>query len=540
METFRDKLSDKFKEIKNQFDYMTNNTDKKKLRKNYSHSDLLARPQLPKTKHKAKDKPDLSHLLDQIGNDDLIFNNDKLITNIKIESFENNLQKNSIMSNENDRSFISKKSNKTNSTSINFRKNNRQNSKFANTLTKINDFSHISNVNTNHNSLELNCNKISFINGNNKKKQNGNGKNNKKNKSLNRNKNGCVKNVDQFINKKSDTQKINLNKNILLTPINNKSKIRAQNNKKLLKNNDFHSSQRSFIHFNNNDTISLASTSRIDVSKSYIRGKSMPSIRQSNLRLPNKSVIKNQDKIIIELQKIFGEKMQLTEDIYQRMTELDKKNCINFLLEVVKELNNMSKINKSKSDGYKQIIDSKDHEIKNYKNEIKEIKKETIKLNKIIKANNQLNKKLSQNLDNLKSQLEKEKEKNKTLQTRGKSTILKANNLYTNRYRKESSLNKNKKIRETRSQDKLKRASDFINKKKRDNIHDKKRNSVLNNKENDLSKSNINENKSLNINWKNKEENKDVIPYNINKVLSTGNEENNEVNNRTKSENLVN
>jgi hypothetical protein len=51
------------------------------------------RPKLPKTKHKSIDKTDLGNILDQIGNDDLIFNNDKLITNIKIESFENALKK---------------------------------------------------------------------------------------------------------------------------------------------------------------------------------------------------------------------------------------------------------------------------------------------------------------------------------------------------------------------------------------------------------------------------------------------------------------
>ena len=102
-----------------------------------------------------------------------------------------------------------------------------------------------------------------------------------------------------------------------------------------------------FIIFNN-DSISLASTSRLDMSKSYIRGRSMPSMKsnrsQSNLRLPNKSITKNNDKVILELQKLFGDKLQLSEDIYQNLTEVDKKNCINFLLEAVKEMNNTNKI----------------------------------------------------------------------------------------------------------------------------------------------------------------------------------------------------
>ena len=539
METYRDKLSDKFKEIKNQFGYMTNYSNKKRIKKNYSHLNLITRLRLPKTKHKSIDKPDLSHLLEQIGGDELIFNNDKLITNIKIESFENNLKKNSIMSVENDRSFISKKSNKTNSTSINRRKNNRQDKdiKFVNNRNKIKEYSNISNMNSKHNSLELNCNKLPFTNGINKKKINGNGKINRKNKSINKNKNGC-KNVEQFINKRNDAQKT-LNQNILLTPI-NKSSTRVQNNKRILKHNDFHSTQRSFINFNNNDTISLASASRIDMSKSYIRGRSMPSRRpskmQSNLRLPNKSIIKNQDKIITELQKLFGEKIQLTDDIYQNMTELDKKNCINFLLETVKELHNINKISKSKTDGYKQIIESKDNDIKNYKNEIKELKKDSIKLNKVIKTNNQLNKKLSQSIDNLKLQLEKEKAKNKTFQTRGKST----NKIYSNRYRKENSINKNKKHREIRSQDKLERANEFINKKNNENNNEKKRNSSINNKENDLQKNNNIDKNKINIIWKNKEKNKDDKIPTINHVLSIDNEKKNEENNENKSENLLN
>ena len=189
-----------------------------------------------------------------------------------------------------------------------------------------------------------------------------------------------------------------------MTPINNKSKISIQNNNNKLKNIEFSSSKKKLVknNNNNNDNSSISSTSRI-------RGRSMPNMRthksQNNLRLPNKSIIKNKDKIMIELQKIFGEKMQLNDDIYQNMTELDKKNCINFLLEVVKEMNNINKMNKSKNDGYKQLIEAKDEEIKKYKNEIKELKKEILKLNKIIRNTNQLNKKLNQNSENLKLQL---------------------------------------------------------------------------------------------------------------------------------------
>ena len=475
METSRDKISIRFKEIRIQFGYSTNIANKKGLKKIKSHLNFVKRLKLPKAKHKSIEKTDLGHILDQIGNDDLIFKNDKLLTNIKIESFENHLKKNSTISLDNDKSFISKKTNKTNSTSINRGKNNRQN----NSSSKING-------------LELNCNKFTYINGNNKNKLSNNTKKNKRSK----NKNICVKNVDQFINKPNEGRRIS-NKS-LMTPISNKTTKKMLNKK----NNEFQTSQTSFYHLNQNDSISVASTKRLDISRSHTRGRSMPSMRtnrsQSNLRLPNKSIIKNQDKLMNELQKLFGEKMQLNEEIYQNMTDLDIKNCINFLLETVKELNNTNKINNNKTDGYKQIIESKDIEIKNFKNEIKELKKENIKLNKIIKTNNQLNKKLSQNVDNLKLQLEKEKNKNKTLNTKGKS-ISKMNNIYSNKYKKETSINKNRKNKEFKSQEKIKRASEYINGKKNE---DNKENQI-----NNLKKIELNNTDDI-INKKNNEENK--------------------------------
>ena len=462
METDRNNISTKFKEIKDQFSYSTN---KNNLKINQSYSNFDKRPKLTKNNHKSIVKADLAFLnniLDQIGNEDLIFNNDKLITNIKIESFDNSLKRNSIISIENDKSFISKKTNKTNS--IKLKKNNRNN--FSQNRNKSKELSNTSNRNLN--SLELNCNKMLFNKANIKKQLNHNIKNGKKNKSSTKSKNVCVKNVNQFINKPNEVHKSS-NQSYLMTPINKKS-IGENNNKKFFKNNDSHSSQRSFINFNNNDSISLASTSKIDIPKSFIRGRSMPPMRsnksQSNLILPNKSVFKNQDKIIIELQKLFGEKIQLSEDAYHNLTEYDKQNFINFLLESIKELDNTNKLNKTKTEGYKQIVETKEQEIKNYKNEIKELKKENLKLNKIIRSNIQLNKKLSQNIDSLKLKLEKEKMKNKALQIRGKSTS-KINKIYSNKYLKENSINKLKRHKEFNSQDKIKKAGDFVNCKKK-------------------------------------------------------------------------
>lgn len=519
METYRYDKSEKFKEIKNQFGYLTNNSIKNQIKRNYSYSNFHKRPKLPKTKNKSIEKTDLGNILDQIGNDDLIFNNDKLITSIKIESFEDAPKKNSIVSAENDKSFLSKNTNKTNATSINRRKNNRQKKNLSQNKNKINDSSFSNNLN---NSLELNCNKFTYSNTN-KKKPNHN-KNGKKNKSQAKNKNVC-KNVNQFINKPNETRKSN-NQNILMTPLCNKTSLKNKNSF----NN--HSFQRSFLNFNNNDSISLASTSRMDMS---VRGRSMPSMKtnksMSNLRMPNKSIIKNQEKLIIELEKLFGERIQLTEDIYQNMTDLDKKNCINFLLETIKELNNSNKINKSKTDGYKQIIEAKDQDIKNYKNEIKELKKDNIKLNKLIKTNNQLNKKLSQNISNLKLQLEKEKEKNKSLQTRGKSSS-KVNKIFSRKFLKENSINKNKRNKETRSQEKVKKASNFINIIKRENSNDIKINNMNNP---DIDKKNNNDKEHINLIWQNNQEKTDNYQ---NPLVANELKDKNEIN--LNNENLVN
>lgn len=518
METYRFDKSEKFKEIKNEFGYLADNSIKNQIKKNNSFSNFNKRPKLAKAKYKLVEKTDLGNILEQIGNDDIIFNNDKLITNIKIESFGNGSRKNSIVSAENNKSFISKKINKNNITSINRKKSNRQKNLSQN-KNKINDSSFSNNLN---NSLELNCNKFSY-NNTNKKKPNHN-KNRKKNRSQAK----TYKNVNQFINKPNEAKK-SFNQNILMTPISMKRSIKSKNS---FNSHVFHSTQRSFLNFNNNDSISLASSSRMDIS---VRGRSMPSMKpnksMSNLRMPNKSIIKNQDKVIIELEKLFGEKIQLTEDLYKNMTDLDKKNCITFLLETIKEINNSNKINKAKNDGYKQVIEAKEKEIKNYKNEIKELKKENIKLNKLIKTNNQLNKKLTQNLSNLKLQLEKEKEKNKSLKARGKSSS-KVNKIYSNKYLKENSENKNKRHEETRSQEKVKKASNFINIIKRDNSNEKKINN-LNNPE--LDKKDKND-EQINLIWQNNEEKKTDNSQN----LSGTNElkDNNVIN--INNENLVN
>ena len=63
-----------------------------------------------------------------------------------------------------------------------------------------------------------------------------------------------------------------------------------------------------------------------------------------------------------------------SDDLYQNMLDTDKKNTLIFLLESIKELYNMNKALQSKNDNYKELIATKDKQIKDFKNEIKELK----------------------------------------------------------------------------------------------------------------------------------------------------------------------
>lgn len=184
------------------------------------------------------------------------------------------------------------------------------------------------------------------------------------------------------------------------------------------------------------------------------------------MHFPNKSTIKNKDKLYKELQKIFGENIVLNDELYQNMVENDKKNCINFLLDTIKEMFNINKILENKYNGFKEINESKEKQIKENKNEIKELKKDVIKLNKIIKTNIQMNRKLSQNVDNLKLQLEKEKNKNKENQTRGKSSSRNVNNSKRNDI-SEFNITTTTRRNRYKSQERLRDTNEFINRKKR-------------------------------------------------------------------------
>ena len=75
---------------------------------------------------------------------------------------------------------------------------------------------------------------------------------------------------------------------------------------------------------------------------------------------------------------------------------------------------NINKTVENKNDELKEMNKTKEKQIQDDKNEIKELKKDIMKLNKIIKTNLLVNRKLNQKVDSLKIQLEKEKNKNKS------------------------------------------------------------------------------------------------------------------------------
>ena len=409
----------KFTLIKNNIIQLSDSPPHKILKKYKTISIFINRPILRKKLKLYNDNYHIKNQLDQIGKEDSIFNNDKLITNIKLETLDD------ITVNELLDETMQKKGNDVN--------NKNYASPTKNTkrcLTPFNKTTNKRNIKNNYNKKEenninkltfdLNCNKIpqqpnisSIKSPNNK---------NQKKKLIGK---ANQKNLKLFINKPQikNTKKNDLNQlsNLLMTPM----LIKNKRSKKI--------SNSSFTKFNDscdntNESLCLTSVSKI-MAKTYNKTKSSSINKKStNMHFPNKSNIKNKDKLLVELQKLFTDKLTLYDDTYLNMTDLDKKNCINFLLESLKEMIAINKIAQSKNEEIKESNKTKEKQIQDNKNIIKELKKDVMKLNKIIKTNILVNRKLSQKVDNLKIQLEKEKNKNKN-----KTIISKSVNIIENK-----------------------------------------------------------------------------------------------------------
>ena len=409
----------KFTLIKNNIIQLTDSPPHKILKKYKTISIFINRPILRKKLKLYNDNYHIKNQLDQIGKEDSIFNNDKLITNIKLETLDD-ITVNELL----DETMQKKGSDVNNKNYASPTKNTKR------CLTPFNKTTNKRNIKNNYNKKEenninkltfdLNCNKIpqqpniSSIKSPNNKTQ--------KKKLIGK---ANQKNLKLFINKPQikNTKKNDLNQlsNLLMTPM----LIKNKRSKKI--------SNSSFTKFNDscdntNESLCLTSVSKI-MAKTYNKTKSSSINKKStNMHFPNKSNIKNKDKLLVELQKLFTDKLTLYDDTYLNMTDLDKKNCINFLLESLKEMIAINKIAQSKNEEIKESNKKKEKQIQDNKNIIKELKKDVMKLNKIIKTNILVNRKLSQKVDNLKIQLEKEKNKNKN-----KTIISKSVNIIENK-----------------------------------------------------------------------------------------------------------
>lgn len=534
MERFKTNIKlirNRFRAIENHFIFLSDNISKDHLFKSNSHKSLIKRPYIKprnnsKEKNKNNDKIYSGNQLDQIGNDDLIFNNDKLITNIKIDNIEEFNQKGLNYVNDEESKDMSLKTvrkispKKSNLSPTREAKNKRlQKVQSPKNRKKI-----ANNNNNNNDALLLDCVKNQFHNTTSGKVCS--------TKSFINNKNlmqtNRLKNINQFINKPNET---NFNessqKRVIMTPV-----IKKQSPSKISSHKSFNKINLKFANPNSsnidfqNDNFNLSPVPGTGAHNSS-RGKST-SNNKSIMHFPNKSVMKNMDKLYKELQKIFGEKVQLNDDLYQNMSDSDKKNTINFLLDSLKEIYSINKVALTKNDGYKEIADSKEKQLKEAKNEIKELKKDNANLNKIIKTNIQMNRKLSQNIDNLKSQLEKEKNKSKEVQTKGKSankTVLSSNKI---KHRNDSGglrSTSSKKMKGNISQGKFRKTSDFINRKKViDNNKSKDRKSIKKKINGNTKKKNSNNINSIKVDEKkdnpNNNNNKDLLNDLIDPIIS--------------------
>ena len=415
----------KFSLIKKNIVQLSDSPSQKILKKYKTFSIFIHRPYLQKKTKFYNENHHLTKQLDQIGKEDSIFNNDKLLTNIKLETLDE------ITVNE-----LLEETKQNKEYDINTKKYDSPNKNTKRCLTPFNKTTSKRNVKHNYNKKEentinkltfdLNCNKIPQPSNINSTKSPNKSPKRKMIRKTNK------KNLKLFINKpqekKTNNNDLNKLSNIFMTPMLIKNK--RSKNKKIYNS--------SFTKFNDsgentNDSLCLTSVSKT-MAKTLNKTKSLSITKKTmNMHFPTKSNIKNKDKLLVELQKLFTDKLTLYDDMYQSMTDLDKKNCIDFLLESLKEMFNINKIAQTKNEEMKEINKTKEKQIQENKNIIKELKKDIMKLNKVIKTNILVNRKLSQKVDNLKIQLEKEKNKNKNKMNNSKSVNITENKFSLNK-----------------------------------------------------------------------------------------------------------
>lgn len=188
------------------------------------------------------------------------------------------------------------------------------------------------------------------------------------------NQNIKIKNINKFINKPHQRNPPTIKQN------NNFSKTQ------LLKKPTINHSRSTSVSTPNNRTMIRTKNNSVE-KKVRPFGKTQRGGKGIIRFGPN--ALKNIDKTIVDLQSMFGQKMDNVEAVYQNMGENDIKNILSTLLGLVNELKTEVKSEKSKADTMKKELDSKNKLINNANKEITKLK-EQIKKKEI--ANNNIQK----------------------------------------------------------------------------------------------------------------------------------------------------
>ena len=187
-------------------------------------------------------------------------------------------------------------------------------------------------------------------------------------------KNKIIKSTNQFSNKLLLKEIQNKN-TIKINPINiNKFINKPQKIKNIQYNNFFHIKNLSLSKSFN---LPKKKNIIININKKRKKTNSMDNkkniINKTNFKFPK--IIKNTLNAVIDFQNIFGKKFENSFFVINKMTELDKDNCIYSLLQLVNELNNQNLNYFEKYEQLKKDNINKDKLLKESNKEIINLKK---------------------------------------------------------------------------------------------------------------------------------------------------------------------
>ena len=180
-------------------------------------------------------------------------------------------------------------------------------------------------------------------------------------------KNKNIRTPNQYSNK-SLLKEIQNKNTIKINPINiNKFINKPQKIKNIQSNNFFQKKTLSLSKsFNSSKkNIIKISNKRKKINSMDKYKKNINNTNKTNFKFPK--IVKNTLSAVIDFQNIFGKKFENAFVIINKMTELDKDNCIFSLLQLVNELNNQNL---------------------NYSEKLEQIKKDNINKDKLLKESN--------------------------------------------------------------------------------------------------------------------------------------------------------